>query len=131
MTPHFSVSPFSLVGSIMNECQEFEKVVKVQWGLKLNAPRLTIDTEQVTAAVNIMNVEYNSASMSNEKILLPFSRVWFTCLLFKGYLSENRIYIKKMRPVFPYFSVFCWDGIKNTLKFSWSGISHGSLNQVP
>lgn len=70
--------PFSLVGSIMNECQEFEKLVKVQWGLKLNAPRLTTDREQVTAAVNIMNVEYNSASMSNEKILLdqmPFSRV--------------------------------------------------------
>lgn len=70
--------PFSLVGSIMNECQEFEKLVKVQWGLKLNAPRLTTDREQVTAAVNTMNVEYNSASMSNEKNLLdqmPFSRV--------------------------------------------------------
>ena len=60
---------FPLLGSIMNECQEFEKFVKVQWCLKFTVPKLTIDREQDIAAVNIMNLEYNSASINNEKNL--------------------------------------------------------------
>lgn len=40
----------------MKECQEYEKLVKVQWSLKLTVPKLIIGREHDSSAVNIMNL---------------------------------------------------------------------------
>lgn len=46
----FCMPAFPLLRSDMKECQENEKLVKVQWCLKLAVPRLIVDGEQDTAA---------------------------------------------------------------------------------
>lgn len=86
---------FPLLGSIMNECREFEKLVKVQCCLKVTVPKVTIDREQAITAVSIMNLEYNSASINNEENL-SWTKYhlgeWFICLLFKEYFSVYSVY---------------------------------------